>query len=120
MLGFVHRHIDVWHDILLKQHPLRDTPLLYVPDGVDRHDLLLRKYRDPSNAFRRTPARMTSTDFPGRCSLTVSRQCFLNFVADEVGTLVDRGCVVKCAQRLRLIMALSVEVALNKVGAFCF
>ena len=43
--GFVRRHVDSWHGIILPGHPLRDTPALYLHDGVGLHDLLLNEYR---------------------------------------------------------------------------
>ena len=68
-LGFVRRHVDFWHDIILQEHPLRDTPVLYLRDGVDLHDLLRREYQGPSSACPYDVG-----GFPGAMFQTVSHQ----------------------------------------------
>ena len=112
MPGFMRRHVDFWHDIILKEHPLRDTLVLYLRDGVGLHDLLLREYRGPSSVYLFDVGRFPGAVFQNRIPPIVT-----SIVDDEVRALVDRGCVVKWAnirapggpQWPRLGMAMSVE-----------
>ena len=67
--GVVRRHVNFWHDIILKRHPLRETLVLYLRDVVDLHDLLLREYRGPSSDCPYDVGR-----FPGAVFKTVSLQ----------------------------------------------
>ena len=80
--GFVRRHVGFWHDIILKDHTLRDTLVLYACDGADLHDLVLREYRGPSSAGPFDVARFPGTVFHNRFP---SR--FTSFVDDEVRAL---------------------------------
>ena len=46
--GLVRRHVHLWQDVTLKDHPLRDTLVSYVRDGVDLHGLILNEFKGPS------------------------------------------------------------------------
>ena len=46
--GFVHQRVDFWHDIILPDHPLKDTLVSYLREGVGLQELLLHGYRGPS------------------------------------------------------------------------
>ena len=62
---------------------------VYLRDGVDLHDLLLREFRGPSSACSYDVAR-----FPGAVFHNRIPPRFTRFVDDEVRALVDRGGVV--------------------------
>ena len=83
-------YVGFWHDIILKEHPPRDTLVLYLRDAVGLHDLLLWEYRAPSIACPYDVAR-----FPGAVFHNRIPQRFTRFVDDEIQALVDRGRVVK-------------------------
>ena len=58
--GFVRRHVNFWHDIILKRQPLRDTMVLHVlRDGVE-----FTIVSSGSARARRATARTTSAGFP--------------------------------------------------------
>ena len=88
------RHVGVWHDIILQEHPLRDTLVLYLRDGVHLHDILLRNYPGPSSASPYDVGR-----FPGAVLHKSIPPMSPKFVDDETRALVDRGCVVKMGGR---------------------
>ena len=110
--GLPRRHAIFWDQMVLKDHPDRDQFLSFIRDGVGLYDLLLPSHRGPSvdrpyNEDRFRGLVMQNRIPPG----------FDGFVADELKTLLNRGCVarwddVKTASapaRPRMIMALSVE-----------
>ena len=41
--GLVRQHVDFWHNIILPDHLLRDTLVLYLRGGVGLQDLLRRE-----------------------------------------------------------------------------
>ncbi|CAM9718774.1 unnamed protein product [Laminaria digitata] len=110
--GFVRLHVDFWNDIILQDHPLRDTLVSYLRDGVNLHDFLHSEYQGPS-----TDCPYDTGRFPGEVFENRIPPTFTGFVDAEVQALVDRGCVAKWADvrgpggppRPRLVMALSVE-----------
>ena len=107
MPGFVRRHVGFWNDITLKEHPVRNTLVLYLRHGVDLHHLPLKEHRSPSSACPYEVPRFPKEVFYNRIPPRFTR-----FVDEEVRALVDRGCVVKWAdvrapggaQRPRLVM----------------
>ena len=64
--GFVHRHVDFWHDTILPGHSFRDTLVSYLRDGVGLHDLLLSEYRGPSIDCRYDVGRFPRAVFHNR------------------------------------------------------
>lgn len=113
--GFVRAHAGFWEDHVLLDHPLRDTLVSYLRDGVDLHDLLLPKYKGASSScpynVEQFPQRIFSNHrWPAE---------FDGFVDAEMRTLLDRGCIVKWSEvrgpsgpeRPRMLMALSVETS---------
>lgn len=110
--GFVRRHVEFWRNVILIDHPLRDSLVSYLRDGVDLYDLLLSEYRGGSNDLPYDVSR-----FPGAVFRNRIPPRFSPFVQAEVQTLVDRGCVLPWSEvrapggprRPRLVMALTVE-----------
>ena len=110
--GFVRQHADFWHDIILPDHPLKDTLVSYLREDVGLQDLLLHEYRGPSVDCPYDVGR-----FPGAVFLNRIPPSFAGFVDAKVQALIDRGCVVKWSDvrgpegppRPPLVMALSVE-----------
>ena len=112
MAGFVRQHVDFWHNIILPDHPLRDTLVSYLRDGVGLQDLLLHEYRGPSLDCPYDVVR-----FPGAVFQNRIPPSFAGFVGAAVQALIYLGCVVKWSDvhgpggppRPRLVMALSIE-----------
>ena len=77
--GFVRQHVDFWHDIILPDHPLRDTLVSYLRDGVGVQDLLLHEYRGPSLDCPCNVDRFPGAVFPNRIPPS-----FAGFVDAEV------------------------------------
>lgn len=63
--GLVRRHVEFWQDVMLPNHPLSDTLVSFVRDGVNLHDLFLMNSR-----VRRSAARTTSPGSTERCFKT--------------------------------------------------
>ena len=85
--GFVRQHVDFWHDIILPDHPLRDTLVSYLRDGVGVQDLLLHEYRGPSLDCTLDVGR-----FPGSVFQNRIPPSFAGFVDAELQAIIDRGC----------------------------
>ena len=110
--GFVRKHVAFWENVILEDHPLRDTLVSYLRDGVDVHDFLFDSHKGPSSDRPYNVDRFPGAVFANRIPLP-----FTEFVDMEMQSLIDRGCVVKWADvrsptsppRPRFVMALSVE-----------
>ena len=110
--GFVRKHVPFWRDVILKDHPLRDTLVSYLRDGVDIYDLLLEDFKGPSTHLPYNIDR-----FPGAEFRNYIPQGFDQFVETEISSLLLKGCVVRWEDvrspsgpaRPRLRMAMSVE-----------
>lgn len=109
---FVIYHRQFWAEVVLAGHPLRDTLLYYVSEGVPVFDFLTYEFRGKS---RESPYRVDA--FPGEVFSNRVPPEFEEFVQSEVDSLIARGCLipweeVKAPQgptRPRLIQASSVE-----------
>lgn len=109
--GFVRNHTALWGNVILEDHPLGDTPISCLFDGVDVHDFLVDSHNRPSCDQPLSMDRFPESNFSNRIP-----PVFTDFVDTEMQSRLDRGCVVKWAEvsssgpaRPRLIMALAVE-----------
>lgn len=110
--GLPRRHVAFWDEVILVDHPLRDSLLAYLRDGVNLQDFLIDSHRGPSVQQPYNVASFRQAVFPNRIPSK-----FVPFVESEVQSLIARGCVAKWSDvkgpagpvRPRLIMALSVE-----------
>lgn len=110
--GLPRQHVAFWREVILVDHPLRDTLLPYLRDGVNLGDFLQDSHRGPSASRPYKPDAFRPAEFRNRIP-----PAFTDFADAEVETLIARGCVAKWSEvrgpdgpaRPRLIMALSVE-----------
>ena len=110
--GGLAREFPFWRDVLLANHPERNTILTWVRDGVSVYDFLLPDARGVSVEQPFNPAVFPGEEMPNRVP-----EEFHEFVTREVATLVSRGCLVPFEEvrtsegpaRPRVIMPLSVE-----------
>lgn len=110
--GLPRRHVAFWDEVILVDHPLRDSLLTYLRDGVNLQDFLIDSHRRPSVQQPYNVASFRQAVFPNRIPSK-----FVPFVESELQSLIARGCVAKWSDvkgpagpaRPRLIMALSVE-----------
>ena len=84
------QHVDFWHDTILPDHPLKDTLVSYLCEGVGVQDLLQHEYRGPSVDCPYDVGR-----FPGAVFLNRIPLSFAGVMGAEVQALLGRGCVVK-------------------------
>ena len=47
--GFVRNYVTFRENVILEDHPLRDTLVLYLRDGVDVHDFPFDSHKGPSS-----------------------------------------------------------------------
>lgn len=110
--GLPRQHVAFWREVILVDHPLRDTLLSYLHDGVNLGDFLIDSHRGPSASQPYKPEAFRQAEFGDRYP-----SGFTDFVDAEVESLIARGCVAKWSDvkgpagpdRPRLIMALSVK-----------
>ena len=110
--GGLAREFPFWRDVLLTDHPERNTILTWVKDGVSDYELLLPDARGVSVEQPFNPAAFPGEEMPHRVP-----EEFHEFVTREVATLVSRGCLVPFEEvrtseglaRPIIVMPLSVE-----------
>ena len=110
--GLLRKHAAFWYEIILPDHPLRETLVSYVRDGVSVHEFLLTSHKGTS-----VESPYNREKFPGAVFANRIPSAHAEFVRTEMQALITRGCVVKWADvrgpegpaRPRLIQALSVE-----------
>ena len=110
--GGLAREFPFWRDVLLTDHPERNTILTWVRDGVSVYEFLLPDARGVSVEQPFNPAVFPGEEMPNRVP-----EEFHEFVTREVATLVSRGCLVPFEEvrtsegpaRPRVIMPLSVS-----------
>lgn len=83
--GFVRAHVvGFWDSVILKSHPLRDTLVSYLRDGVDLNDLLLDPFRGTSSEEPYNRGRCPPAAFANRIPLE-----FDDFVDTEMQSLLS-------------------------------
>ena len=110
--GGLARELPFWRDVLLTDHPERNTILTWVRDGVSVYEFL-----SPGARWVSVEQPFNAAAFPGEEMPNRVPEEFHEFVLGEVATLVSRGCLVpfegvrtsEGPARPTTIMPLSVE-----------
>ena len=61
--GLPRKHISFWREVILVDHPLRDTLLPYLQDGVNLRDFLVDSHRGPSASQPYQPQAFRQAEF---------------------------------------------------------
>ena len=111
-VGFVRKHVDVWDGVVLQGHPLHDTLVSYMFEGVSVNELLIASHRQRSMGC---PYNVNK--FQGAVFANHMPPAHAGFVDAEMPFVIAQGCVAKRKdvrgragpEWPRLIQVLSVE-----------
>ena len=86
--GLVRKYVEFWDGVVLQDHPLRETLVSYLRDGVSVHEFLIASHRGPSVDLPYKADR-----FPGAVFSNRVPPMHADFVDAEMHSLIARGCV---------------------------
>ena len=89
-VGFVRKHVDVWDGVVLQGHPLRDTLVSYMFEGVSVHELLIASHRQRSMGCPCNVGKFQGAVFANR-----TPPAHAGFVDAEMPFFITQGCVAK-------------------------
>ena len=88
MPGLVRKYVEFWDGVVLQDHPLRETLVSYLRDGVSVHEFLFDSHRGASVDLPYKTDRFPGAVFSNRIPPTHA-----DFADAEMHSLIARGCV---------------------------
>ena len=89
-MGFARKYVDVWDGVVLQGHPLRDTLVSYLFEGVSVRDLLIASHRQRLMGCPWIVGKFQGAVFANRIP-----PAHAGFVDAEMPFLIAQGCVAK-------------------------